>query len=514
MKKLLIFALVLAMLLSTFVACAPADPGNDIPGSEESSSQPAAVESSSTPTEDPETDPAEESDEEINPLPDIDLGGKTIVILSRNDPWMKDEVSVEKTNGDPINDSIFQRNVNVETALNITLENTMVTGNDYCVIDEIKVTASDPNCPYHIAASSAYTCFENTAAGYFHNIYDVGHIDLTKSYWSPKYNDEASIGNAQYFVTGAVSLSLRRFIFVTFFNKSLADEYGLEDLYQVVNDGRWTIEYQTSIIGNMFKELDGVEGQTEGDAYGFLTDDQIFVDPYLASCDVKILVKDEDNFVKLDPETEKLDNMMKMVNDLFHRSGASFVFPRDGQYSQFTKILQKFSSGEATMVSHRIYAAESDELRSMETEYGIIPIPKYDEDQDEYYSLAHDLFTVYGVVSAVNTLDLDNVGAVLEAMAIESHKVVTPAYYEVALKGKYSKDPQSWDMLDMIVNNLKINGGLLYTINLNDITQKIRNMVRDDQSNASASVLGALGRKSMERSLTAMINAIKAAQGE
>lgn len=513
MKKLLTMILVVAMLLTTLAACTPADQP-DQGGNESSSNAPAE---SSTPSGGEDTPkPGESSSEEevISDLPDINLGGKEIVILSRNDPWMKDEVSVEKTNGDPINDAIFQRNLNVEAALDVTLENTMVTGNDYCVIDEIKVTAGDPNCPYHIAASSAYTCFENTAAGLFHNIYDVGHIDLTKSYWSPKYNDEASIGNAQYFVTGAVSLSLRRFIFVTFFNKSLADDYGLEDLYTVVNDGRWTVEYQTSIIGNMFQELDGVEGQTEGDFYGFLTDDQIFVDPYLASCDVKILVKDEENYLKLDPEVEKLDNMMKMVNDLFHRSGASFVFPRDGQYSQFTKILQKFSSGEATMVSHRIYAAESDELRSMETEYGIIPIPKYDEDQDEYYSLAHDLFTVYGVVSAVNSIDLDNVGAVLEAMAIESHKVVTPAYFEVALKGKYAKDPQSWEMLDMIVNNLKINGGLLYTINLNDITQKIRNMIRDDQSNASASLLSSIGMKSMERGLSNMLKAIKAAQGE
>ena len=512
MKKLLAMLLVVAMLLTSLVACTPADQPEQ--GGNESSSAPA--ESSSTPAGGEESSkPADSSEEEIvSDLPDVNLGGQTVVIISRNDPWMKDEVSVEKTNGDPINDAIFQRNLNVESALDVTLENFMVTGNDYCVIDALKTTASDPNCPYQIAASSAYTCFENTAAGLFHNIYDVGHVDLSKSYWSPKYNEEASIGNAQYFVTGAVSLSLRRFIFATFFNKDLASDYGLEDLYAVVNDGRWTIEYQTGIIGNMFQELDGVEGQSEGDFYGFLSDDQIFIDPYIASCDVKLLVKDEENYVKLDPETEKLDNMMRMVNDLFHRSGASYIFKRDGQYSQFTKILQKFSSGEAVMVSHRIYAAESEELRSMESEYGIIPIPKYDEDQKEYYSLAHDLFTVYGVVSSVNSIDLDNVGAVLEAMAIESHKVVTPAYYEVALKGKYAKDPQSWDMLDMIVNNLKINGGLLYTINLNDITQKIRNMIRDDQSNASATLLSSISLKGLERSLGNMLKAIKEAQSE
>ena len=103
-------------------------------------------------------------------------------------------------------------------------------------------------------------------------------------------------------------------------------------------------------------------------------------------------------------------------------------------------------------------------------------------------------------------------GAVLEAMAIESYKVVTPAYYEVALKGKYSKDPQSWEMLDMIVNNLKINGGLLYTIKISDITQKFRTAVKNKQSNTST-ILSAFALKGMNKGLTNMINAIKALQG-
>ena len=114
--------------------------------------------------------------------------------------------------------------------------------------------------------------------------------------------------------------------------------------------------------------------------------------------------------------------------------------------------------------------------------------------------------------SSVNSIDLDDVGAVMEAMAIESYRVVTPAYYEVALKGKYSKDPQSWEMLDMIVNNLKINGGLLYTINISDITQKFRTAIKNQQSNTST-ILNALNLKGMNRGLSSMQTAIKAIQG-
>ena len=96
-------------------------------------------------------------------------------------------------------------------------------------------------------------------------------------------------------------------------------------------------------------------------------------------------------------------------------------------------------------------------------------------------------------------------------MAIESYKVVTPAYYEVALKGKYSKDEESWVMLDMIVNNLKINGGLLYTIKINDITQKIRTAVRNKQSN-STSFLSSIHITNYERLLNKMLTEIFDAQ--
>jgi hypothetical protein len=145
--------------------------------------------------------------------------------------------------------------------------------------------------------------------------------------------------------------------------------------------------------------------------------------------------------------------------------------------------------------------------------YGILPMPKYDEEQTNYYSHAHDQFAVYGIVSSVPTTEVDNIGAVLECMAIEGYRTVTPAYFEVALKGKYSKDPQSWEMLDKIVNNVKIDGGLLYTIMLSDITQQLRNTVKNDNPTISTTVFSAFGLKSLNKSLDRFMSSVKAIQG-
>ena len=98
-------------------------------------------------------------------------------------------------------------------------------------------------------------------------------------------------------------------------------------------------------------------------------------------------------------------------------------------------------------------------------------------------------------------------------MAIEGYRTVTPAYFEVALKGKYSKDPQSWEMLDKIVNNVKIDGGLLYTIKLGDITQQLRNTVKNDTPTISTTVFSAFGMKSLNKSLNNFIKSVQALQG-
>ena len=163
------------------------------------------------------------------------------------------------------------------------------------------------------------------------------------------------------------------------------------------------------------------------------------------------------------------------------------------------------------MATLRLIEVEAEDFRSMDAEYGIIPIPKFDEKQTNYYSHAHDQFIVYGIINKSGS-NYDNLGAVLECMAIESERTVKNAYFEIALKGKYSKDQQSWDMLDMIVKNIKIDAGLLYTIKLNDITQSLRNTVRDKAPTVSTQVFHVIKQRAINTKLATMQEEIKAIQ--
>ena len=478
MKRILPLILAIVILVATFAACMPSNDGNG-----DSSKDP-------TYTPSPGGDdklPDDEIEEVIGNLdPSINLGGNEINIISRGHANFKDEITVESSDGDPIQDSIFQRRLDVERILNCEIVDWPVneaTDGDYTVCKTLENALKGKDCPYDIMSASAYTAFGNTVKGLCHDLLSVENIDLTQKYWATHFNAEASIGNAQYFATGAISLSLRRFIWVTFFNKTLAESYGLEDLYQVVEDGRWTIDYQAQLVATMYDDTDSVSGATEGDMFGLVANPHICTDPYWASCEIQILSKDpETNFFKIAPPVETIDDLLTKVNNLYYKTGGTYVVtPQSGDTDQEI-IRQKFTGGTSTMATLRLLEVEAEDFRNMSDPYGILPIPRYSETQDAYYSHAHDQFIVYGIVSSVPSTKIDDMGAFLECMAIEGYKTVTPAYYEVALKGKYSKDEESWKMLDDIVNNLKINGGLLYTMELSDILQTMRNLIKNKET--------------------------------
>lgn len=121
--------------------------------------------------------------------------------------------------------------------------------------------------------------------------------------------------------------------------------------------------------------------------------------------------------------------------------------------------LDRFIDGRAVFINNEIFAS-IEYLRDMKDDYGILPYPKWDENQDKYYTMvdgSHDVLAVPITVS-----DPERTGIITEALCAESYKQVVPAYYETALKTKYTRDDESIAMIDMIVNSRVFDLGYVY----------------------------------------------------
>ena len=114
----------------------------------------------------------------------------------------------------------------------------------------------------------------------------------------------------------------------------------------------------------------------------------------------------------------------------------------------------------------------------MQADYGVVPVPKFDEEQDDYHAIFHNSASLIVVLSTCT--ETEKVGATLELMAAESYRQVTPQYYEVCLKGKYSAAADDARMYDTIIQGIKLDFGFIYaSVSIGGINNLFRNLNGD-----------------------------------
>lgn len=136
-----------------------------------------------------------------------------------------------------------------------------------------------------------------------------------------------------------------------------------------------------------------------------------------------------------------------------------------------------FSGGYAAMATMLIRHLESPDIRSMQQEYGVVPIPKYSESQTTYHSQMHNGFTLASIPSTISADRADMLSAVLEAMSSISYRIVRPVYYETVLRTQLAKDPQSAAMIDLIMDNIHIDIAFSYSTVIGNFHQALQQTV-------------------------------------
>jgi len=142
-------------------------------------------------------------------------------------------------------------------------------------------------------------------------------------------------------------------------------------------------------------------------------------------------------------------------------------------------------------------------FRTEDVTFGILPIPKYDEAQEQYLApvttYGTDCISIPKIAS-----DLERTAIIIEALSCESKYTVQPAYYEATLKGKTAKDVESTEMLDLMFANRTFDLGYMY--NWGGSYSAIYNLTKTN-STSIASTLQSI-QKTAESEINTTINAI------
>jgi hypothetical protein len=149
---------------------------------------------------------------------------------------------------------------------------------------------------------------------------------------------------------------------------------------------------------------------------------------------------------------------MERVMDLMYNP--EYVINISGR--DHTDGLSMFQENRALFYWMRMRVVEF--FRGMESNFGIIPLPKYDEAQANYHSVVNPYTGVLlGVPKSAE--DLERASIILEALAAEGRHTLQPAYYDITLQRKYTRDDESSDMLDIIFNSRVYDIAGIYAFN-------------------------------------------------
>lgn len=390
-------------------------------------------------------------------LPEADFEGRAFRFLLYGDGvprnWSVVDVIAEEIDGEVINDAIISRNRTLEERFNVTVEGTYSMNAASLISGSVRA-GDDAFEAVWLQMSAAGTAAQE---GLFYGYGNIPDIDLTKGYWDGSMIRDLSVGGEIYYLTGDISTIDNQATWMMMFNKNMVQSHNLESPYGMVDAGTWVIDRFSSMIRDITTDIDGNGLLDKYDRYGLSTTaDTVYGLFY--SCGERIASKDGDDLPVFALNQEKVSSILENTVAVVSEESTLLSGRITGSSDVIADIRSAFEEDRALFYAEVMFHVTM--LRQMETDFGIIPLPKYDENQENYITFVNPAATLLSV--PVTSADTAFAGTVLEGMASASCRILTPAYYEIALKGKYARDDESAAMLDLLLVNRAYDLGLIY----------------------------------------------------
>lgn len=351
-----------------------------------------------------------------------------------------------------LDNAVYMRNTAVEEELGVNI-NVIYEYGDGIGAKRVAADAKTQDGAYDAILINSYDVASLAHQDYLADLYENDRLDLSMSYWDQAANTQLTINEKLYFTTGDISFNDKEYTFSVMFNKELAKEKGIADLYALVDAGKWTFDAFAESSRKVSEDLNGDDVMDSRDRYGLvLWDDTIL--PMLAASDVRILTLN-DGVPELTLNNEvTIDIIERFVGLASENCSINFQHMTGGVSWQ-----DMFTKNQALFLLE--YFKALPYFRDTKLDYGLLPFPKYNEQQEEYLSGISVWHTSFYALPEF-AKDPEFSGAVTESLAAHSETLVTPAYYEKTLVGRYVSDEESGAVLDTIFDNRVFDLGLYY----------------------------------------------------
>jgi hypothetical protein len=490
LKRTISAALIFAMMLTSAGALLSCGDSSDTPSSDTTAQTNTGDEN--TPADTENLSDLEKRQLIPDDLPAKEFDGRTFrFAIEANKEF---EIWSEDITGEVTNDAIYNRNITIEERFKIKIEAEVLE----TVQSKIATFVTSGDDTYDVMGFQAYTSYTPITAKVLVNWYDVPYMNFDKPWYNKITNDAATFNGRLFNLTSSLAVTQMQYTYAMFFNQRITEEFGYApaDLYKLVYDGEWTFDKFFEIVSGIYIDANGDSKKDKEDIFGYATELTHPSDVWLAAFDQPVSGKDADGMVTIDFVNEKTTRALEKVYDLTYNTESTFVYPT--QYDEY-----KYFANSKIAICPLPFKVAYLELREMSDAYGILPYPKWDAAQENYLTNIFDQYSAFAIPKTAK--DLEFIGIIMEALNAESYKTVYPAFYDVALKNKYTEDLDTAAMVDIVMEGANMDFSFMFGESVFQRTPYMfRDLIRDKNVDLMSkySKLEKALRKSLEKLYT------------
>lgn len=399
----------------------------------------------------------------LDALGTVEWGGEDFVILYTNSiaGYSQEIFSEGYTTGTDtsssavINDAVFERNTMFAERCHLNLG---FIGRDAgAVMNLVRTEASNATGDFHLVTETTSGTASMATSCLLYNYLLLDGVDYEAPWWDAG-TLEFALGGRVFFMNGAHNIVDDDVTFVMLFNKKMASNYRVENPYQTVRDGDWTLDYFNTVINGISND-NGDGKWDENDTYGF-TGPNTVGDTFFYGSGLQYVVNNREmvtpELALNEGQLQKAVAVLELAREITLANNASYIAPGGKE----SLPMEAFKSDRALFYCEAAsYLANVNKV--MDGDFGVVPIPKYDKNQEKYLTWTHSIGSTLSMPASIR--NTEKLGGVLETFVILSYMKVKPAYYDTMLTKRNIRDADSAEMLDIIFRNRVYDMAMYFT---------------------------------------------------
>lgn len=418
---------------------------------------------------------------------------KEFVILTRDE--LSNDFKMDEDDNEPslLDELLIERNNVIEQDFAVTLDIQM--GGDYTAVNETVHTQYMSGLDdYDVAIGQKYTFTTCVVNNYLMDLNTVSAMSLDEAWWDQGCNKNLAIQGKNYVASGDIQPSAMLISSCFAFNKKMMNELGKEEPYDLVREYKWTLDVFNDYTTDITNDMNG-DGEMDYDADRYGLSSWMMDIPFSVfyGAGGMLAALDEDGKPVLEYEqVDIVDRYEKIFRGII-RQNAYFVTDP----TLYETSYECFAGGHALFYDTTLNKIKNF-LSEMDDDYGVVPVPMYDEMQKEYKSFVNGA-TGFIMINATEKVP-EYVGTILDAMARYNYQYVSPKLFEVISKLQSVRDEDSSEMVEYIIRNRVYD--LAYFFDL-DISNVVLNQLKDGKEEITSALKAA--NKSSSKTLTKIL---------